>query len=445
MTPAAALLTLLAAAPPLALVRSAERIALPASASPVVLRPRPFERRLTLEVPRGSVGAVARRLTGASRLCPGVERGPGPGAVTLVCRSPDLRATLDPVPGEPTLDLRSLSVPPWRPDDGGVPIVPLDPAQLGLGRCPGRTPEAQGECLLDAGHAAEARARFAVASGAGPAPLAELRLGDLALADDDLEAAEAHWRRARSEYPYGRMAQARLCELEPSCIGDAEARAPVFDPGQVPPAVRHDMTIRAARIQALTGDLSGALRTLAPEMTPGGACAGVMRWCGDLLLLGLRAPTPTGSTALALYLELPDRSPGPFPPALALALTRAAADQAADAGAPVFAANLLAAVTGRIPDAALPSHLHRVAALFLDGGDRARAEEIVLYARAHLSPSDWRRDGWDALRGQVRRRAAPPPGEAAPPDGAPADPDLAAASSAAEAARLVLLSQGVRP
>jgi hypothetical protein len=210
VTPAVAILALLALAPPLALTTTAERIPLPVAPGALTLRILPFDRKLVLEVPGGAVAAVARRLKGASRLCPLVE--PGAASVTLRCKSNKLRADLDLNTAEPTLDLRALTIYPWRPEEEGPPFVPLDLPGLGLSPCPGETPDARGECLLAEGKLPEALAQFAEAAR-GPrfSPLAALRLGDIALASDEPELAMEHWRRANHEFPFGRLVMARLC------------------------------------------------------------------------------------------------------------------------------------------------------------------------------------------------------------------------------------------
>lgn len=436
VTFAAGILALLAAAPPLALTRAAERVPLPVAADAVTLHIRPTQRRLVLEVPPRAVAPLAKRLRGASRLCPAVEA--GPASVTLRCTSPRLRADLDLTTAEPTLDLRALSVYPWRPEEEGPPFVPLDLPGLGLGHCPGETPEARGECLLAQGDLQGALDLFAEAvRGPGPSPLAALRLGDLALASDEPELAMEHWRRASHEYPFGRLVTARLCEMDPRCL-KSEERLAIFDASRVAPPVANDIRIRAARLRLLEGETVAVVRELAPQMVPTGACGGpgVMAWCRRLLLDLLRTPGADGAEGLAIFLELPDRDQGP----LSAELHRAAADQAEAAGAHGFAANLLAAMTGRIPEPELAAHLRRVARLFLAGGDRARAEEIVLFARGHVDRATWRRDGWEELQRGLRRPPAP-----APPPAPAADHDLEAARAALEAARLLQLSPGARP
>jgi hypothetical protein len=244
------------------------------------------------------------------------------------------------------------------------------------------------------------------------------------------------WRRARVQSPYGRLVNARLCEMDPHCLFGPERRA-IFNVNLVDPAVRADIVIRNARLKALEGDLMGTVRDLAAQYGPDGACLGAMSWCRRLLLDVMSRPGPDGAECLALYLEMPNRSEGPY----ATELLQAAANQAEWSGAPAFAANLLAVTTGRVPAAALPAHLRRVAGLFLAGGDRPRAEEIILYARTHLDRATWRRDGWEPLLQKLRTPAPKAP----PPEPEATDPDVAAAAQALETSRLLNLSQGARP
>jgi tetratricopeptide (TPR) repeat protein len=433
VTPAVAILALLASAPPLALTTAAERIPLPVAAGSLKLHILPFEKRLVLEVPPARVAAVARRLRGASRLCPVVE--PAADAVALRCKSNRLRADLDLTTTEPTLDLRALTVYPWRPEEEGPLFVPLDLAGLGLSPCPGTTPEARGECLLAEGQLQQALDQFAEAArGPRPSPLASLRLGDIALASDEPELAMEHWRRANHEFPFGRLVMARLCEMDPKCLRSEERRA-IFDAGRVAEPVRHDVTFRALRLRLLEGEFMPVVRELVPKMAPDGACRGVMTWCRRRLLEAMRRTGPDGAEALALYLELPGRDEGPF----AGELSRLAADQAEAAGAPIFAANLLASLTGRIPEAEQPAHLRRIAGLFVAGGDPARAEEIILFARSRLDAATWKHDGWEALR-RAQRKPLPPPKPAEQ-----ADPVLEEARAIVEAARLLRPRPGARP
>lgn len=433
MTASAAILALaLVARPPLSLTREAERLDLPPSASTVRIEARPFTREWVLLLPPAAVAPTALKLRGASRICPdmitGVDR------ITLRCSTSRVRATVVHDRGGTGVDLFRLSVPSWRPDEEGPPLVPFDLDGLRLGPCPGRAPEIQGECALAEGDLDRARALFEAAVAAGPSALARLRLGDLALRADDPGSAVAHWRLARSEAPWGRLASARICELEPKCLASEHFEA-VYDTTAVEHALRPDILLRRARIAAFEGDLLAAAQRLAAESVPGGACEALPGWCRRMILLALELPGTDGVEAITAYMELWSRRDGPY----ALELTRAAARQAERAGAPAFAANMLAAITGTIPADELEPHLRRVAGLYLAAGDRARADEIVRYARSKLTAATMREPAWSALRRGVRPAPAAP--SAAPRT---EDADLTAARAALEAARLVTPEQPAR-
>jgi len=429
VTPAVGILALLLAAtrPPLAVVVTAERLPLP----PGVTRAeaRPFDREIVLHGSRAAVVEAARRLAGASRICPGVAV-EGTTAV-LRCPTERVRAALDLSHEPAALDLFRLTVPPWREGEEPPPFVPFDTQALGLGPCPGETPAVRGECALAKGDVAAARRLFEEAIAAGFSSHASLRLGDLALQDDDLDEAAAHWRRARGEAPWTRLADARLCEVDPSCL-DSDQLDPIFDASAVVFPLRADIVLRRERLRALAGGVIDAARTLARETERGGACERARPWCRHLLAVALTRPTPDGPEAVAVYLDTPGHDEGPD----ALSLARAAAAQAEAAGAPEWAASLLASMTARVPAAGQPAHLARVARLFLAGGDRVRAEEIVRFAGTRLSAAELARPEWAALRRAVRPRpAAQPPADIK-------DPDLEAARAALEAARLVTLQKG---
>jgi hypothetical protein len=414
------------ASPPVELVKTCELLELPVPAAAVKVTWSPFERRLALAVPAAQAASVARRLEGTSHLCGGARV--SGGTVVLHCRTARLRASVSARTARTVLELYELSVPSWREEEEGPPLVPLDPVLVAGGPCPGATPEGRGECLLAAGRVAEARRVFEAAPRSAHA---ELRLGDFALADDDPTGAVRHWRAARHEAPWGRLAVARLCELEPGCL-DGSEHAAAFDANAAERAVWADIALRAIRLRALAGDLAGAARDVGHESRPAGACRTTARWCRHVLLLALGLPQPEGAEALATWLELPDRTEGP----LALELTLRAAGQAEATGAPVFAASLLASVAGDVPPASLSSHLQRTARLFLAGHDHFRADEIVTFARTRVPEKEWASPGWTALRKAVRAQVleARRSHEAAPD---PAATELGAARQVLDDARLL--------
>jgi hypothetical protein len=221
--------------------------------------------------------------------------------------------------------------------------------------------------------------------------------------------------------------------MDSKCLKSGE-RPALFDASRIAEPVRHDIYLRAMRLRLLEGELLPVLRDLAPQLGADGACRGAMAWCRRFLVDAMRLPGADGAEALAIYLDMPGRDRGPF----AGELARLAAIQAEAAGAPIYAANMLAALTGTIPEADQPAHLRRIAGLFVAGGDRARAEEILQFARSRLDRATWKRDGWEALQRALRRPVPPRPTETI-------DPDIQSARTTVEAARLIQVSRGARP
>ncbi len=448
MTPSVAIVALaLAVKPPLSLVKEVERLDLPSAAAGLRLEARPFTREWVLHLPPAAVPSTLFRLRNASRICP--ELTAGKGSVVLRCSTSRTRVSIVKDAAGTGLLVHRLSVPSWRPEDQGPPLVPFDLERLHLSKCPGETAEYRGECKLAEGDLPAARILFEAAILSGPAPLAHLRLGDLALMDDDPDEASAHWRMARTEAPWGRLAAARLCELAPKCLS-SEAFEAVYDSLAVEYPLRADLVLRRARMAAFDGDLVNTARLLSAESAPGGSCQLAPDWCRGIILLALQVPPPGGVEALTAYLDLYGRTEGP----LTLELARAAAAQAERAGAPVYGANLLASITGDIPAEALDAHLRRVAGLYLKGNDRVRADEIIRYARSRLGEASMKDPTWAAMRKAVRAGAVKAARSAArataPADepSAPADPDLAGAQAAVSAARLLNpppAQEGIKP
>ncbi|HTP52407.1 MAG TPA: hypothetical protein VMK42_17090 [Anaeromyxobacteraceae bacterium] len=421
----AALLTLalpaLAAAAGLDLTLAVEKVPLPAATLPISVRAEPIASRVVLETK--DANALARHLrASAHTLCPDV--GVAGNEVILRCRSRDIAAGLVPFPGGQTLEVRHLQVPPWSGRDGS-PLVPFDPHKLDLGsHCPGEGNAAKAECALACGHPEEAEEPFREALGGPHGDLAALRLGDLAVQAGDLAGAVAMWKRVSPSSHFGRLAGARLCEVDVHCLESPRAEA-LFSPGDAEPPLRSDLLLRQARMDAFRGRALEAAQALAGEQGPSGACSAEPILCSDILLAALREPGGRGAQALGLYLETPSRDRGP----LAVELARAASDRAAAAGAPVFAANLLSNVSGEVPAPLLSDHLARAAELYLSGGDRARATVLIDFARSRLPKPEMASARWVRIaRAAVGRPAA----------SAPAGADLAGAEADVRAARKAL-------
>jgi tetratricopeptide (TPR) repeat protein len=407
------------------LTHAVERIPIPGT-GPVTVQVEPLASRVRLEV--RDAAAVARQLRAASRtLCPAVAvEG---DAVVLRCTSRQISATVVPHAGGQSLEVRHLQVPPWAGRDG-LPHVPFDPAKLSLGApCPGDAPAGAGECALASGHLQRAEELFREAREGPGAALAALRLGDLAARAGDLQEAVRSWKEVAPGSPFGRLAAARLCETDPRCIASGRS-AFLFASAEAHPALRADLVLRQARLEAFLGKALEAAQALAPEHARGGACTAEPQLCGDVLLAALREPGARGAQALALYLEVPSRDRGP----LAVELAAAAADRAAASGAPVFAANLLSAVSGQVAAPQLADHLARTAELYLDGGDRARGGVVLEFARSRLPRPTLASARWARIaRGVAGRTGSATP--APRPEVAGAEDDLQAASRAVAGAR----------
>jgi hypothetical protein len=387
----------------------------------VEVRVEPLASRVVL-TPRDPA-SLARGLRAVSRsLCPQVAM--DGHEVVLTCRSRFLAASLVPHAGGRSLEVRELQVPPWSGRDGG-PVVPLDPVRLTIGPpCPGGEPVAAAECALATGQAHRAEELFREAIGGPDAALAALRLGDLAARAGDLPGAIRRWKEVSPASPLARLSAARLCETDPRCIQSRRASY-LFAPGDAPPALRADLLLRSARLEAFHGKALEAAQSLAGEQRPDGACAAEPVLCRDVLLAALREPGARGAQALALYLETPSRDRGHLAPELAAA----AAERAADSGAPVFAANLLSAVSGAVPPGRLSAHLARAAELYLHGGDRTRAGVVLEFARSRLPRAELASARWARLA-RVAGTRPQKTGPGGRPELAGAEEDLRAAERA---------------
>lgn len=402
-------------------LRAMERLPLPPAAPVSDVRVDPLERRVVLGAPHGAASLARALARLASAICP--EVAVGVREVRLTCRTRRLDAALVLQGRRQALEVRELTgLPPGG--EFGFPLVPFDTTALGLGPCPGAGTAARGECLLAAGAIDQARAAFAAAEGDEARGLAALRLGDLALLAGHPREAEAAWSRVTLE-PWTGLAASRACET-----GPCDTASAFRHPG-LPPPLADDLAIHQARALAYRGHLVGAAALLADRPS---ACAADRPLCDRLLLLGLRSDT--GDEALALYLRRPVRDEGP----LALDLARAAAHRAEAAGAPEFAANLMASITSRVPARDLQVHLLRTARLYLEGDDTVRAGVVAAFARTRAGRKALAGAGWDAVLHALSRRH----GAARRPAGsAPAAPELAAAAEVEARARRVLA--GGRP
>lgn len=322
------------------------------------------------------------------QICPTVEREGDLLRLRCVTTRFDVRLVAG------ALDLRSLRGLPWNGDHGTPPLLPWHD-----GPCDGASGVVAGECAI-ARRDWKAAAR-AFRSEKERLDHATVRLGDLALLEDRPDEAARRWRSVDSGGPFGQVASARLCELLGNCLVDL--RAPqLFDPATLPPELRPESILRAARMEAFIGDPRAAARYLVDALEDhpiGTLCPPGVSICAEIVEAALASPgLGEKEDALALYFALPDRLVGPAAPRLALQAARVAADL----GAPVFAGNLLAATSGLVPRERLEAHLLLAADLYLRGGDPARAGVILDYARFRFGEKAMKAEPWSTLALQAR-------------------------------------------
>ncbi|MEO7669805.1 MAG: hypothetical protein ABIW57_10735 [Polyangia bacterium] len=405
-----------------------ERIPLPRTRSPIVLSTDALVRRIRLTPGKGDSAALllARVLKHAGFLCPQVAL--KYGVVELTCRSARIETQLTHERNETYLDINELRGLPWRPGPDAPPAYHYDPWRVGLGQsCPGKSPAARGECELKGGHLLEAAGHFRQALDTTARQMACVRLGDLAIATGDPITAAGWYRRAGSFGMFGRVADARLCELDGRCLTTTQQVLRAFDTTGMPEPLRAETTIRAARAEAYAGRLPSAAQVIARQVKAHGA-ASVCREDGELLcrrilIAAMRAADAavnprwlasggTGGSGgsegksgtpkkpplegpereyleqlVETYLALVGWDKGP----MAVDLAQAAAPLASRLGAPAFGGNLLAAMAPQVPDAQLSDHLLLAAETFLDGDNWARARIVVEYAQSRLPPSELKR------------------------------------------------------
>jgi len=412
VTPLVAILTL-AASPalgdeprplPMDRIEALEHIPLPPVSGPLSVSVRAFQSTVVLSVPRAA-GAVAAAVRKAPRaLCAQLEE--RPGEVRLHCRTTRIVARLVRRGERRLLEIAETRGLPWG--EAGPPVVPYDPVDAELGApCPGSTPASRAECLLAANQIGGASTELAVARLGSNPDFAALRLGDLAFAAGDVQGAVNLWDRVHAP-PWDRLASLRKCELSRSCLAENHPDA-LYAPAGLPATIARELLLRKARALALNGSPVAAARALLTEAPGPAACSGAPSLCQQLTLAALTAPGPAAPDALVLWLQLPDRGRG----AEVYEAERGVANLAAQLGAPLYGANVLAAAAGRVPAHALEEHLLRTAELYAAGGDPVRAGVVVEFARQRAGKRGLSGARWDAVRRALaatdRKPAAHPP------------------------------------
>lgn len=399
-----------------------ERIPLPALKGPIELTLNALAARIELKVPKDAAAVAARISAQGGWICPRVTTN-GP-SVELRCRTRRLDVTLVNEGGKRFLDIQELRGLPWRDGLNGPPPSFYEPFRTGLGSgCPGDSAAGRGECALRDGQQLEAATSFRDALETRHRQMATVRLGDIALSTGDPTTAVGWYHRAGLLGIFGRVARARICEMDGDCLGSTEGVKRAFDASGLSDAVRVDLTLRAIRAEAFSGRFDSAITMLRDQFRTNGVtsvCRGSTEpFCRRLILETMRfqltvpAPDPyavlhvgdaaetsgdddeaarkqvetqrrqareLADTSIEVYMALPQWDRG----LLAVELAAAAADLAGHIGAPVFGGNLLAIVAPQVPPAGLPEHLLRSAELFLAGKELARAQVVVEYLSTRL-------------------------------------------------------------
>ena len=328
------------------------------------------------------------------------------GEVVLQCRSRRFDAQLVTVGDRRYLDINELRGMPWRAGLDGPVSYHFEPWRSGLGQaCPGVSEAAQGECELKLGHRLEAAMHFRAALETAGRQVACLRLGDLALGIGDPAVALGWYERVGGVGAFGRVATARICEINGSCLATSESVAEVFNPQGLPEPLRAELLMRSARVETYMGRTSAAIEIMTRKARSQGVST-ICRENGEILcrrivLTALREagarpgrPTPDDAARddalVELYLGLPGWDRGPY----ALEMGQAAAPVIARAGASMFAGNLLSALAPQVPPAHLGEHLLITAETFLQGQNWARARLVVEYAETKLGPQTLATPRW---------------------------------------------------
>jgi|APLak6261679142_1056127.scaffolds.fasta_scaffold00011_45 hypothetical protein len=382
--------TLLAAVPPpTGFSLSVDRVAVRATIAQPTVVVEPLTARVVL---RGLV------LTGkAPALCPVMEK--RDGAVVLRCTTRRLWAELASDKRGAFVDLRELRGLSWLDRDTHVPMHPWSLRAVGIPDvCPGTAAAARAECAFQRGDLEQATNGWVDALSGPDVTLARVRLGDLAVADGDLETALKHYSKATPIGPVGRLAQARSCELIGTCLSREESDR-VANVEGMPAELARDQQLHTLRRDLFAGrDLEAMARLQALLEADATVCDGAIEFCQRLIEAGLDSRDVEARIA-ALSVFLTDKvRHGPHE----LVLNDQAAKTARELGAPGFAATILAANTPHVPRAELSEHLLNIVRLYVAARDPVRAAVVLEYAEGKLGAAT-RVGGWASARRQLGR------------------------------------------
>ncbi len=372
----------LSAPPPTGFTTAVERVALERTSPTVESSVDPLMRTIRL------TGAkIAGRLS--SQLCPTQER--GHDGISLHCTTRRLWAGVAQDDKGLYLDVRALRGVTWKWEAEGVPLQAWPTKALGIpDECPGVGDAVKAECALGQGNLFEAEQLYSAALNGPDAHLARLRLGDLSMQRGDAEAAMGWYSKVVSAGPVTRIAQLRSCDLTGNCLMQkpAELRGlnGVIEVEAVVHLVRQALALNQDRLAMQ--QLSDAIDRKVP------VCQSARAFCQKAIEAAFSAQDDEATTtALAIY-----AATGIGEGAGGIGVSEAAATAAEDAGAPGYAAAVLASLSGRMPREELDRHLQRVARLYLAAKDPVRAQFVIEYAEQKLSASELRSKTWSQVR-----------------------------------------------
>ncbi len=241
----------------------------------------PYAGRIELRAEKPQPRLAAQIAQHAGTICPTVKT--IGNAVELTCRTRRFEAVLTTEGKKRFLDIQELRGLPWREGIAGPPFYHYEPVRAGIGgSCPGSNGASRGECALLAGKQLEAATQFRSTLESGDFQVAALRLGDLALGTGDPATAIGWYRRAGTAGTFGRLARARICELDGGCLESLEVYRRVFDAHGMVDPMRAELTIRGIRAEALEGRLGSATRMMW-QVIRGGSLAWVCREGGEVI------------------------------------------------------------------------------------------------------------------------------------------------------------------
>ena len=305
------------------------------------------------------------------------------------------------------------------------------PQALGLGgSCPGTTPAARGECALAKGDIATARTALTEALTTVDLDYAQVRLGDLALLDDDPLGA-LDWYGKPRDGVWRRIAVERQCEITGTC----GVITWMFDAAAMPAPMRDELALRQLRLMKFASLPTAVeqLSRLGHQIYPTELCEGAKLLCRNVMLEGLRSEDPDAQLlALSLYASGPVGISDPARPELAIA----AAEAAQSLGAPRYGASAMASALADVPHAQLSDYLRRVVELYLAAREPARAAAVFDYSIDTLGVELKKNPSWQQVARRIKPVKAPTIVVSPVTPGAP-EPDFDALSQELASATLL--------